>query len=124
MHGLLATPEKTRWWKDNNYDVGGGYMAKAKPCHYHTQVAGYMTKYMAKQMALNRWPKSYRRIRTSRNWPVLKKQRITEGLDYVPILHQQAEATVQALWDEGYDVCYNWSEKQVEALDFYRLIGE
>lgn len=58
-----------RWWKDNAFEVGLGYMAKAKPLQDVGWVVWYVSKYLGKDLGLTAWPQGLRRIRTSRGWP-------------------------------------------------------
>lgn len=69
-HILVATFEdRNRFWKDNAYECGFGHQAKVRNVENSVQSAGYVTKYLAKDAGQIAWPKGFRRVRTSKNWP-------------------------------------------------------
>lgn len=68
-HMIASTHLKSKWWKDNANSTGFGYMAKSDEIDHPAKVAGYVVKYLAKSVEFQYWPKGFRRVRTSRNWP-------------------------------------------------------
>jgi hypothetical protein len=68
---LVATDNQTkRWWKDNAYQSGLGYMSDRKPVSDVAGVVFYVVKYITKTFELGGgWPEGLRRVRTSRGWP-------------------------------------------------------
>lgn len=67
---ILATSElKKRWWKDNAFLTGMGYQADVSPVDSAARAAHYVTKYCTKAIGAQLWPKGFRRVRTSQNWP-------------------------------------------------------
>jgi len=67
-----------RWWKDNARQCGLGYMVDEQ--QISSAVAGfYVTKYLHKQTEEASWPKGFRHIRVSQNWPKLPEMETTPG---------------------------------------------
>lgn len=59
-----------RWWKDNAFACGLGYMADRQSVSDVAGVVFYVAKYITKTFGLGgEWPDGLRRVRTSRNWP-------------------------------------------------------
>ena len=77
FHMLATTQLKERWFKDNAYKCGFGYEAKSKPVSDVLLASSYITKYLTKSIAFTRWPKGFRRVRTSRGWPMTKPKKDT-----------------------------------------------
>lgn len=69
VHMVTSADIQTRWYKDNARACGMGYEAKAVPVTSGIECGGYCTKYLVKAIAVEGWPKYWRRINTSRNWP-------------------------------------------------------
>jgi len=75
VHMLYNAHLTTRWWKDNAAACGLGYQAKDEPLDNYGQAAGYVAKYLLKQMTLiPPYPTHMRRITVSRNFPQLPEQ--------------------------------------------------
>ncbi len=70
-HLLTSAHMETRWYKDNSASCGLGYIADEERLLSVARAAYYVSKYAAKQVGKEIWPKGYRRIRTSRSWPQL-----------------------------------------------------
>lgn len=68
-HLITTATLPTRWYKDNGASTGLGYQAKAVPIVDSFECGGYVTKYLTKAIAIHNWPKYWRRVNTSRNWP-------------------------------------------------------
>lgn len=73
--------------KDLARESGLGYMATEDEIATPAGAAFYAGKYLSKQLDFNRWPKGFRRVRTSQGWPKLPEQDKPEGwlfnlLDY------------------------------------------
>lgn len=70
MHFVTNAGVTTRWMKDNAAKCGLGNQAKINDTFNPGQAAGYMAKYMVKQLAsgLHVFPKGARRFDTSGNW--------------------------------------------------------
>lgn len=103
---IIATGNlKKRWWKDEAYRAGMGYMADAETMADPVEAAGYVSKYLGKQLAGFQWPQGFHRIRRSANWPRLAEQPVDERYDY------EVYKSKGALWwsiyflrDSGYTV--------------------
>ena len=65
--------------------------------------AAYVTKYLAKSLEFTRWPKGFRRVRTSRNWPTLDALPLP-GWEYGAHDEQSAWWEYYYLQDLGYRV--------------------
>lgn len=86
-HFITSAPMGTRWWKDNGAESGFGYMNDCRRIEGATSVAAYVSKYLTKSLELN-WPKGWRRIQTSRNWPrsgVQSGQEVEDGRDWLVV---------------------------------------
>lgn len=102
-HLIAVTPLTTKWWKDNAYKTGFGYMADSKPIGEPALVVGYITKYLSKSIQYNRWPKGFRRVRTSRNWPMPPPE-IMPGWEWSTHDDESAWFEYYLLQDCGFDV--------------------
>lgn len=70
IHALSSANLGSRWWKDNGAQTGLGYMNEEEPCKDDKAAGLYVAKYIGKQLdGLNDWPKRFRRVRRSNNWP-------------------------------------------------------
>lgn len=69
VHMITSARIETRWYKDNARACGLGYEADVEPILTGIECGGYMTKYLAKAIAILHWPPYWRRVNTSRNWP-------------------------------------------------------
>jgi hypothetical protein len=102
-HLIASTNLKTRWWKDNAYACGFGYMAESEPISEPALAIGYINKYLSKSIQYTRWPKGFRRVRTSRNWPKEPSQ-IMPGWEWSTHSDESAWFEYYLLKDYGYDV--------------------
>lgn len=82
LHSLIASQLPSRWWKDTSFHCGAGYMAKSIPVADHKATVGYVTKYLGKGIDLVKWPKGYRRIRVTHDWPREQKRPSTDNAVY------------------------------------------
>ena len=73
FHMITTSPLKQRWFKDNAYKSGFGYMAKSDPLKDAIHATSYITKYLTKSIGFDGWPKGFRRVRVSRGWPMSKE---------------------------------------------------
>lgn len=94
-----------RWWKDNAYKAGLGYMADAQVMDDPVEAAGYVSKYLGKQLQGFQWPQGFRRIRMTSNWPRLAPQIPDERYDYEVFKSKGALWwSIYFLRDSGYTV--------------------
>lgn len=68
MHLLATNSLPERWYKDTCASCGLGYQVKVIPIENEGQAAGYVAKYLLKA-SQDEWPKGFRRVRTSQNFP-------------------------------------------------------
>lgn len=77
IHALLDVIMSKRWTKDTAVAAGLGHQADWHTVDNAGQIAGYIAKYSLKNATVARggilWPKSLRRVETSRNWPKLPR---------------------------------------------------
>jgi hypothetical protein len=69
IHILAAANVSERWCKDNAAQTGLGYIGEYEPVRTAHKAAWYASKYLTKDSHKLRWPKYFRRVNTSRNWP-------------------------------------------------------
>ncbi len=69
VHMVTSANIKTRWYKDNARQCGLGYQAKAVPIIDAMECGAYMGKYLGKAIAIAGWPRGWRRVNTTRDWP-------------------------------------------------------
>ncbi len=69
FHFLTTEDFTERWLKDNGRECGFGYMNDVEPCSSPKQASRYMTKYLAKSLATENWPRNFMRLRHSQCWP-------------------------------------------------------
>jgi hypothetical protein len=94
IHALVNQPIESRWYKDNARECGMGYQAKSIQLENYGQAAGYIAKYLLKQMfMLDPYPKGMRRITTSRNFPALPDRDTDNDLVWIPLFDK---ASVEA----------------------------
>jgi hypothetical protein len=74
VHIITTAPLPTRWYKDNSAETGLGYQAKAVPIEQAGECGMYMGKYLGKAIAVTGWPRGWRRVNTSRDWPKPEKE--------------------------------------------------
>lgn len=69
-HVLVTTHlNDVRWWKGAAFASGFGYMASVETLVTPIIAARYVAKYLHKGKGAEEWPKGFRRVRTSQNWP-------------------------------------------------------
>lgn len=87
VHMLTNSDAKSKWWKDNAAQCGMGHQCKSVKLDNYRQAAGYIAKYLLKQMfMLDPYPKNMRRITTSRNFPKLpERENDDDALTWMPL---------------------------------------
>lgn len=81
-HVLATNEQSKKWWKDNAYKSGLGYQVKVKPVIDPGQGAFYVCKYIGKDFVSVTWPKGFRRVRVSQDWPRLELPEGESPFDY------------------------------------------
>jgi hypothetical protein len=61
-------------WKDWAWKSGFGYQVDVAQVESAGEVAHYVAKYLHKGMGAESWPKGFRRVRHSQNWPIANAQ--------------------------------------------------
>lgn len=103
-HFVAATHiEGERWWKDNAYASGFGYIAKVQAMIDPKGVAYYIAKYLQKDAGDAAWPTNFRRVRHSQNWPIAKPANI-EGWEFKPVREKDCWTEKHALLNMGWHV--------------------
>jgi len=69
LHVLCNNLETPHWWHDAAYKSGLGYQADVRQVDEPGKGAFYVAKYIDKHLAFGLWPKGFRRVRTSQDWP-------------------------------------------------------
>lgn len=69
-HIIAATHVKSeRDWKKEVFASGFGYIVDVQPLITPLKAAHYVAKYLHKGAGAEDWPKGFRRVRHSQNWP-------------------------------------------------------
>lgn len=107
FHFITDAPLQERWLKDNARGVGFGYMADVELIQSAWRTAGYVLKYLGKDLGLLNWPKFYRRVRTSRNWPALPERELPPDVDIIKIpAHETLAEVVDTYRKRGYAISF------------------
>lgn len=114
LHAIVSSPTTKRWWKDNCYACGGGYIADFELCRDERRAGAYATKYLGKNLAVHNWPKGYRRIRTSRYWPKVPRSAASDNYEWKVIHPGQLDWLVTYHYGIGMDVRFGWSNLTVD----------
>ncbi len=69
VHLLTTASVSKRWLKDNAASCGFGYIADIEQVLHAGKAASYVAKYLTKQSHALKWPRYFRRVNTSREWP-------------------------------------------------------
>lgn len=103
VHGFFSHGNSQRWWKDNCAATGLGFMAEIDQI-WNSRIAGqYLTKYLTKSMGELPFPKRFRRVRFSRNYPQPPKRQSPIHWRSVP--GDMPVADLVARWQKfGYSV--------------------
>lgn len=102
-HAIMTTNLSKKWFKDNGHACGFGYQAHTEQIEYYHGVVGYVVKYLGKDVVHTDWPKGFRRVRTSRNWPKVPDEQ-KPGWQYAKHSDESAWFEYYLLQDYGYKV--------------------
>ena len=69
-HMIMSGGIPVKWWKRHAPRSGFGYMFDSQPIRDGRNSVLYVTKELSKGLAMTKWPRSLRRIRTSQKWPI------------------------------------------------------
>jgi hypothetical protein len=86
VHMVSSAQMLTRWYKDNCATSGFGFIADVRPVEDEAEAARYISKYLTKTLnGGSPWPRGWRRISTSRGWPLLPESgQSGYDFEYVP----------------------------------------
>lgn len=68
-HMLMSGGIPVKWWKYHAPRSGFGYMFDSQPVRDGRNSVLYVTKELSKSLAISKWPRNLRRIRTNQHWP-------------------------------------------------------
>lgn len=69
VHLLTNSSVSTRWLKNNARQCGLGYQVDAEEIEDAGRAIFYAIKYLGKSAGEVKWPRGFRRVRTSQQWP-------------------------------------------------------
>jgi hypothetical protein len=120
-HMIATTALAQRWWKDNAYTCGLGYMSDAQIVENTAKTGVYVGKYISKAVAETCWPDNFRRVRLSRGWPDLPPPEPLPGWVYDAVRSEgDAYWQFHLLRDMGYEVHFMLEQLAFPAM---RLAG-
>lgn len=119
VHLLTTWAMSARWWRDNARQCGLGYQVTVETVSDAAIGAYYVTKYLVKQMALNAWPKGFRHVRTSRDWPKESPKAIEDGWKF-DLLEREDKLTAEI---ERY-AAWGWSVQVGDHLSAWDVVSE
>ena len=93
VHLLVAAEVSERWCKDNAAETGLGYIGEYEEVRTPGKAAWYVSKYLTKDSHKLAWPKHFRRVNTSRNWP--RPEPLEKSGEWA-VTRLKAETSVQA----------------------------
>lgn len=99
IHLISTCEQDTRWFKDTGRGCGYGYKNENEPLGDTARAVQYVTKYVGKSLDVGDWPKNFRRIRFSVNWP---EPPTDDTYSWQAIPATVARFTVKARFEQGY----------------------
>lgn len=109
LHMIATGALSLRWWKDNAFYCGLGYIAHVRDVEHGGAAARYVSKYVGKDFIGVQWPKGYRRVRASQNWPRLEQIGLPEQWDY-EVFRDWGALNWEAHYLEDLGYLVKWSE--------------
>ena len=104
MHVVASTHlEGEYWWKENAFACGFGYIVDVEPMIDPLGAALYVAKYLHKDAGGQKWPKHFRRVRHSQNWPIAHEKPL-EGWEWEAFSADMCWQEKHALIDMGWNV--------------------
>ncbi len=71
IHAIETAHLGQEWWITNARQCGMGWKDEETPVRTPAGAAFYVVKYLTKSIDVLTWPKGFRRVRASRDWPKL-----------------------------------------------------
>lgn len=90
-----------RWFKDNARECGLGYEVDVDTIRSPEGGAFYVAKYLGKQLEAQQWPKGFRHVRTSRDFPPLPALEKLEGWEWRPLKKNESLEEIEARYCEA-----------------------
>lgn len=103
-HVLANNTLARRWWKDSAYCCGLGYQVELSRINDAGIGAHYAAKYVGKAAGTTRWPKGFRRVRASQDWPKVEMPKVETADWQVFSDYGKAMFEVYMLRDSGVEV--------------------
>jgi len=110
VHLISTCQAETRWFKDKGRASGFGYKNENEPLESSAAAVRYVTKYVGKSLSVVDWPKNFRRIRFSINWP---EPPIRDDYTWSPFPPNLAKYAVRVKFEQGYDPTNYYSKERV-----------
>jgi len=120
VHFLATWTMAERWWKDNARECGLGFMAESEQPRSLAHAAWYIGKYISKQLDTNQWPKGFRRVRPSHNWPKMQPAAKPKGWHFVMIDAGNPLSHYTNILQGTYDFRLWWADHK----QAWEIIGE
>lgn len=119
VHMISDWTFTNRWLKQNARNCGLGYMNEISPIETPKRAAWYVTKYLSKSLRILVWPKGFRRVNASQNWPKLPKAELS-GWEY-DVIKDAANVEARREFYEwlGYTVHYSSPETAFGTMSVY-----
>ena len=114
IHCIIASQLTKRWWKDTSFHAGAGHQADMKPITDHTGAVSYVVKYLGKGMGLKKWPKNYRRIRVTHDWPKDRSRDLASSAVYDIYHARDLDYVIAKLERLGYNVITGYGQKTTQ----------
>jgi hypothetical protein len=111
-HILTTVNLPARFWKDAGYSCGFGYIADTDRIRGAGEAGNYAGKYLSKQLAGMEWPKGFRRVRTSRNWPKPPKLENDGQWEYL-VCRNLGDANWHAAMMRDYGYTVTWLQESL-----------
>ena len=120
FHALTDAELKKKWWKDNGRACGMGYQNDLQEVHEVGGVGGYLTKYLAKTLQSTNFPKGFRRIRASHDWPSLPELEKPEGWEFVALKANDSQEEQASFFQRaGFTVVFADEKSSWEWIDLW-----
>lgn len=109
-----------RWWKDVPPSCGFGYMNDVQEVESSAGVAAYVSKYLVKSLREN-WPKGWRRVSTSRSWPMPESGELEDSRQWV-VAKKALDVRIEyeSIYEQGFSI-----DVDADVFgDFYSLLQQ
>lgn len=119
VHAIETSNLGERWWKTNARECGLGFMVEEEKVRTPAGAAWYVAKYLTKSLQADVWPKNFRRVRTSQQWPKLPEAPLPENWLFEPLARDEKLSLVVSVFErDGYDVLLLDHREAWEAIKY------